>query len=71
MPAIILSPFRAGTNEADVYIPTGVPGIDHAGNLFRTDGVISLPLKKLRESDSYSAAAIIGQVLSHITGTAA
>ena len=71
VPTVILSPYRAGANDADVYIPTGVPGIDHTGNLFRTDGVISLPLKKLRESGAPSAAAVIGRVLSHITGRAA
>ena len=71
VPTVILSPYRAGADDADVYIPTGVPGIDHTGNLFRTDGVISLPLRKLRESGAPSAAAVIGQVLSHITGRAA
>ena len=70
VPTVILSPYRAGASDADVYIPTGVPGIDHAGTLFRTDGVISLPLKKLRESGAPTAAAVIGQVLSHITGAA-
>ena len=71
VPVIILSPYSTGTSDADVYIPTGVPGIDHAGTLFRTDGVISLPLKKLRESGAPSAATVIGQILSHITGSAA
>ncbi len=66
VPVIILSPYRAGARDADVYIPTGVPGIDHAGNLFRTDGVISLPLKKLRDSGAQSAAEVIGRITSHI-----
>ena len=60
VPTVILSPYRAGADDADVYIPTGVPGIDHTGNLFRTDSVISLPLKKLRDSGVQSAAGIIG-----------
>ena len=71
VPTVILSPYRAGVSDAEVHIPTGVPGIDHAGTLFRTDGVISLPLKKLRETGAASAAAVISQVLSHITGRAA
>ena len=66
VPTVILSPYRAGASDADVYIPTGVPGIDHAGNLFRTDGVISLPLKKLRDSGAQSAAEVIGAITSHI-----
>ena len=66
VPTVILSPYRAGASEADVYIPTGVPGIDHGGNLFRTDGVISLPLKKLRDTGAHSAAQVIRQIVEEI-----
>ena len=68
VPTIILSPYRAGATDAEVYIPTGVPGIDHAGALFRTDGVVSLPLKKLRDSGAQSAAGIINRIMSRIPG---
>ena len=64
VPTIVLSPHRlsphwSGASEADVFIPTGIPGIDHGGNLFRTDGVITLPLKKLRDSGAHSAADVM------------
>jgi len=36
--------------EPEVFIPVGTPGIDHAGRAFRTDGVVSVPLRKLRDS---------------------
>ncbi|MCC5796074.1 MAG: formylmethanofuran dehydrogenase subunit B [Methylophaga sp.] len=36
--------------EPEVYIPVGVPGIDHEGRTFRTDSVVSVPLRKLRDS---------------------
>ena len=36
--------------EPEVFIPVGVPGIDHAGRTFRCDSVVSVPLKKLRDS---------------------
>jgi len=36
--------------EPDVFIPVGTPGIDHAGRAFRMDGVVSVPLRKLRDS---------------------
>lgn len=36
--------------EPDVFIPVGVPGIDHKGIAFRTDNVVSLPLVQLRSS---------------------
>ena len=66
VPTIVLSGYQTGTADADVYIPIGVPGIDHAGNLFRTDSVINLPLKKVRDSGSHSAAEIIGKIISHM-----
>ena len=34
----------------DLVVPCGVPGIDHTGYSYRTDGVIILPLRKLRDS---------------------
>jgi formylmethanofuran dehydrogenase subunit B len=36
--------------EPEVFIPVGVPGIDHAGRTFRLDSVVSIPLRKLRDS---------------------
>ena len=36
--------------EPDVFIPIGTPGIDHAGRAFRSDGVVAVPLRKLRDS---------------------
>ncbi|MDT8310499.1 MAG: formylmethanofuran dehydrogenase subunit B [Methylophaga sp.] len=37
-------------SEPAVFIPVGVPGIDHIGRTFRCDSVVSVPLKKLRDS---------------------
>lgn len=36
--------------EPEVFIPVGTPGIDHQGTMFRIDGVVALPLSKLRET---------------------
>tara|TARA_R110002049_G_scaffold308911_1_gene514855 strand:+ start:2207 stop:3481 length:1275 start_codon:yes stop_codon:yes gene_type:complete len=36
--------------EPEVFIPVGTPGIDHVGRAFRSDGVVSVPLRKLRDS---------------------
>ncbi|MDC9725499.1 MAG: formylmethanofuran dehydrogenase subunit B [Gammaproteobacteria bacterium] len=36
--------------EPDVFIPVGVPGIDHAGRAFRGDSSVAVPLRKLRDS---------------------
>lgn len=36
--------------EPEVFIPVGVPGIDHAGRTFRGDSSVAVPLRKLRDS---------------------
>ena len=36
--------------EPEVFIPVGTPGIDHEGRTFRTDSVVTVPLRKLRDS---------------------
>ena len=48
--------------EPEVFIPVGTPGVDHAGHLFRTDKVVMLPLRQLRES----AIAERGRVVAAI-----
>ena len=68
VPTIILSAHQTGMSDADVYIPIGIPGIDHAGNLFRTDSIINIPLKKVRDSTSHSAAWVIREIISEIEG---
>lgn len=53
-------------NEPEVFIPVGVPGIDHEGRTFRCDSVVSLPLTKLRDSglpSTYDALTAVEQAL--------
>ena len=45
-----------------VFLPAGTPGIDHAGQLMRTDAVIALPLKQLRDSGATSAAGLLHEL---------
>lgn len=50
VPTIVLAP--PGTRcerEPEVFIPVGTPGVDHAGHFTRTDKVVALPLRKLRD----------------------
>jgi formylmethanofuran dehydrogenase subunit B len=52
--------------EPAVYIPVGVPGIDHVGRTFRCDSVVSVPLKKLRDSglpSTYDVLTAVEQAL--------
>lgn len=48
--------------EPDVFIPVGVPGIDHAGTKFRSDNVVSLPLGQLRSSALPQLAQVLGAI---------
>jgi formylmethanofuran dehydrogenase subunit B len=47
----------------EVLIPVGIPGIDHAGYVFRGDGVAVLPLRQLRESRLPAAAEVLRSIL--------
>ncbi|MGI9229172.1 MAG: hypothetical protein ACR2P9_04845 [Gammaproteobacteria bacterium] len=66
LPTIALSNNPALLDQVDVYIPIGVPGLDHRGNLFRTDGIVNLPLKKLRDSENDSAADTLKQIAAQL-----
>jgi formylmethanofuran dehydrogenase subunit B len=63
VPTIVLaaSPLRF-EREPEVHIPVGTPGIDHAGEIFRTDGVVALPLTALRGAGRPSAADMLGRI---------
>jgi len=61
-PTIVLGGPRSAV-DADVFIPVGTPGVDHPGNLFRTDSVVSLPLKAVRESPLPSAATVLHRII--------
>ena len=45
--------------EPEVFIPVGQPGLDHAGLAFRSDTVVSIPLRKHRNVGLKSVADII------------
>jgi formylmethanofuran dehydrogenase subunit B len=46
-----------------VFLPAAIPGIDHAGHCFRTDGVVALPLRKLLEPRWPSLRQIVNHLL--------
>jgi formylmethanofuran dehydrogenase subunit B len=63
LPTIVVG--RSGmtfTKEPDVFIPVGTPGIDHAGHAYRTDNVVAIRLKKLRESGLPNTAEVLGAI---------
>ncbi|MES9829623.1 MAG: formylmethanofuran dehydrogenase subunit B [Candidatus Thiodiazotropha sp.] len=48
--------------EPSLYIPVGVPGIDHRGHWYRSDGVCSLPLGKLRDIGRPPVSLIVNKL---------
>ncbi len=72
IPTIVLG--RSGmtfTKEPDVFIPVGTPGIDHAGHAYRTDNVVAIRLKKLRDSALPSAAEVLSAIENVLQGAPA
>jgi formylmethanofuran dehydrogenase subunit B len=62
-PTIVLSrPAKKISQDAEVYFPVGVPGIDHRGTLMRTDSVVSLPLQKLRDNGLPAGSEILNRI---------
>lgn len=63
LPMIVLgTPGLKLAKEADVFIPVGTPGVDHAGRLVRVDNVVSLPLKDLGRADLPIAADVLAAI---------
>ena len=54
----LVRPGHAAAGAAvEVVIPVGTPGVDHAGSVYRTDGVVALPVRALRDAGLPGAAA--------------
>ncbi len=64
IPTIVLA--TPGSNldfKPEVFIPVGTPGVDHSGQMIRTDSVVSLPLKQIRNSDYPSVKEIVHRIV--------
>jgi formylmethanofuran dehydrogenase subunit B len=60
LPLILLAPpGSAMPSEPAIFLPVGRPGVDHGGQIFRTDAVVALPLRGLRESELPSVGATL------------
>ncbi|MEX0951379.1 MAG: formylmethanofuran dehydrogenase subunit B, partial [Gammaproteobacteria bacterium] len=60
LPTIVIADSdKAFDKEPDVFIPAGIPGVDHKGTLIRCDSVVSLPLQQLRDNGHPAAAEIL------------
>lgn len=63
-PTIVIGhPNTQFTKAPDVFIPVGLPGLDHTGTMFRMDSAVVLPLKKVRNNNLPTLAQIIQKLL--------
>ena len=63
MPTIVIGhPGMQFNRMPDVFIPVGIPGVDHSGTMFRMDSSVALPLKMIRNSQLLSLSEIICQI---------
>lgn len=62
-PTIVIGhPDTQFEHAPDVFIPVGIPGVDHNGLMLRMDSSITLPLKKLRDSKLPSLNTVIAMI---------
>jgi formylmethanofuran dehydrogenase subunit B len=65
LPTIALArPGGSPLPAAEVVIPVGTPGLDHAGSVYRTDGVVALPVQGLRPERLPRVADVLGRLSS-------
>ena len=65
-PMIVLArPGFRPRRPVEVMIPVGTPGLDQDGSLYRSDGVVALPVRRLRQP----VAPSVAEVLAAIAGT--
>jgi formylmethanofuran dehydrogenase subunit B len=63
LPTIALTtPWTDFDRMPTVWIPVGTPGIDHAGQVHRTDQVVALPLRKLRDNRLPNVAQVASAI---------
>jgi hypothetical protein len=53
---------HGGTGRRIPICPVATPGVDHAGQLVRLDGVVSLPLRRLRDAGLPGVAEVLGAI---------
>jgi formylmethanofuran dehydrogenase subunit B len=63
-PTIVIGhPNTQFTKAPDVFIPIGLPGLDHTGTMFRMDSAVVLPLKKVRNIELPTLTQVMQKLL--------
>jgi formylmethanofuran dehydrogenase subunit B len=73
LPRILLGPPAMAQHPGDgvaardrVFIPVATPGLNGAGHLFRTDGLVVVPLVAARDDGLRSVADVLGRIAERI-----
>lgn len=67
----LLRPGNTLPRPVEVVIPVGTPGLDHAGSVYRTDSVVSLPVGALRATGLPTAAEALRRIGAGLAGAQA
>ena len=62
LPRIVVGHPQLATVAADVFIPVRTPGLNDSGHLFRTDGVVLMPLHAALPSPLPAATEVFRQI---------
>lgn len=67
IPTIVVgAPGTKFKREPAVFIPVGVPGVDHPGHVARMDSVASLPLAAVRKTGLHRSSDVLGAIETRI-----
>ncbi len=70
LPTVVLGrPQSANAETVDVFIPVGIPAIDHDAYLFRGDGNTVIPAQRVRDIKLDDAARVLRAILHERTDT--
>jgi formylmethanofuran dehydrogenase subunit B len=70
LPCVVLGHPRMKPGPERVFIPVTTPGIGAAGHLFRTDGVVMLPLHALRDDGLPGVGEVVRRLTQKVRGLA-
>lgn len=69
VPTIVLAPaVSEAARSVAVCIPVGTPGLDHGGQVFRTDGVVALKVSAQRQSSLPEVSSVIAAIEARLQG---
>jgi len=66
IPSVVLGRSGMRAEGCSVFIPVGVPGLNHDGHLYRADNVVAIHLRKLATSALPTAAQALQRILDAV-----